>query len=134
MEMFDPPHPGESIREDCIKAVGLTVTAAAAELGISRQSLSEVLNGHNGVSADMALRLESKGWGSAEGWLRNQASYDLWHARQAAKAMQSHRLDAEGGAKEREAPWKKFHAAGAGFHALRSTHTRGAAKKTAKRR
>jgi addiction module HigA family antidote len=85
MEMFNPPHPGESIREDCIKAVGLTITAAAAELGISRQSLSEVLNGHNGVSADMALRLENKGWGSAEGWLRNQASYDLWQARQAAK-------------------------------------------------
>jgi addiction module HigA family antidote len=81
MEMFNPPHPGESIREDCIKAVGLTVTAAAAELGISRQSLSEVLNGHNGVSADMALRLENKGWGSAEGWLRNQISYDLWQAR-----------------------------------------------------
>jgi addiction module HigA family antidote len=89
MEMFNPPHPGEIIREDCIKAVGLTVTAAAAELGISRQSLSEVLNGHNGVSADMALRLENKGWGSAEGWLRNQVSYDLWQARNRDEAPSS---------------------------------------------
>jgi antitoxin HigA-1 len=138
MEMFDPPHPGESIREDCIKAVGLTVTAAAAELGISRQSLSEVLNGHNGVSADMALRLENKGWGSAEGWLRNQASYDLWHARQAAKAQpratKAHRLDAEPGAREREAPWKKFHAAGAGFRAHGSAQAHGLAKKSAAKR
>jgi antitoxin HigA-1 len=138
MEMFNPPHPGESIREDCIKAVGLTVTAAAAELGISRQSLSEVLNGHNGVSADMALKLENKGWGSAEGWLRNQASYDLWHARQAAKAKpratKPHRLDAEPGAQEREAPWKKFHAAGAGFRAHGSAHARGVAKKSAAKR
>ena len=134
MEMFNPPHPGESIREDCIKAVGLTVTTAAAELGISRQSLSEVLNGHNGVSADMALRLENKGWGSAEGWLRNQASYDLWHARQAAKAKpratKAHRLDAEPGAKKREPLWKKYHAAGAGFPA----HGFAAAKKSAAKR
>jgi addiction module HigA family antidote len=86
MEMYDPPHPGESIREDCIKAVGLTVTDAAAKLGISRQSLSEVLNGRNGVSAEMALRLEKMGWGSAIGWLRNQASYDLWQARSRARA------------------------------------------------
>jgi antitoxin HigA-1 len=138
MEMFNPPHPGESIREDCIKAVGLTVTTAAAELGISRQSLSEVLNGHNGVSADMALRLENNGWGSAEGWLRNQASYDLWHARQAAKAKsratKARRLDAEPAAQEREAPRKKFHAAGAGLHALRSAHARGVAKKSAAKR
>lgn len=81
MEMFNPPHPGESIREDCIEAVGLTVTDAAARLGVSRQSLSEIINGHNGVSAEMALRLEAMGWGSAVGWLRNQASYDLWQAR-----------------------------------------------------
>jgi addiction module HigA family antidote len=147
MEMFDPPHPGESIREDCIKAVGLTVTAAAAELGISRQSLSEILNGHNGVSADMALRLEEKGWDSAEGWLRNQASYDLWQARQAkALAAKRNRLDAStdddmlklraelGG--EREETWKNFHAAGAEFRAHGSGHAHGSAgpKKSAAKR
>jgi addiction module HigA family antidote len=145
MEMFNPPHPGEIVREDCIKAVGLTVTAAAAQLGISRQSLSEVLNGHNGVSAEMALRLENKGWGSAEGWLRNQASYDLWQARQAAKtkALAAKRnrltLKAEPGAQEREATWKKYDAAGPGFGAHGSGHAhfagskKSAAKSAAKR-
>jgi addiction module HigA family antidote len=86
MEMFNPPHPGESIREDCIVPSGLSVTDAAAQLGISRQSLSEVINGHNGISADMALRLEKMGWGAAVGWLRNQASYDLWQARHREEA------------------------------------------------
>ena len=81
MEMFNPPHPGEIVREDCIKAAGLTVTEAAMRLGVSRQSMSELINGRNGVSADMALRLERAGWGSAEGWVRNQGAYDLWQAR-----------------------------------------------------
>lgn len=85
MEMFDPPHPGESLREDCIAAAGLTITTAATQLGVSRQSLSEIVNGRNGVSAEMALRFEKVGWGAAEGWLRNQAAYDLWQARRAAK-------------------------------------------------
>ena len=82
MEMYNPPHPGEIIREDCIKPLGLTVTEAAEGLGVSRQSLSELLNGRNGISAEMAIRLEKAGWGSAESWLRNQATYDLWHAKQ----------------------------------------------------
>ena len=58
--------------------------AAAKGLGISRGSLSELLNGHNGVSAEMALRLEKAGWSTAETWLRMQLGYDLWHARQRA--------------------------------------------------
>jgi addiction module HigA family antidote len=82
MEMFNPPHPGEIIREDCLKPHNLSVTAAAKGLGVSRQSLSELLNGRNGISADMALRLEMAGWGTAESWLRNQVTYDLWHAKQ----------------------------------------------------
>lgn len=84
MEMFEPPHPGEIIREDCLKPLNLTVTEAAKGLGVSRQSLSELLNGRNGVSADMAIRLEKAGWGAAELWLRNQLSYDLWRARRHA--------------------------------------------------
>jgi antitoxin HigA-1 len=87
MEMYSPPHPGETIREDCIKALGLSVTAAAKGLGISRQSLSEVLKGRNGISADMALRLELAGWSTAETWLRLQASYDLWHVRQRTASL-----------------------------------------------
>ena len=84
MEMFHPPHPGEILREDCLKAVGLSVTAAAKWLGVSRVTLSELLNGHNRVTAEMAIRLEKAGWGSAESWIRNQASYDLWEAKQRA--------------------------------------------------
>jgi addiction module HigA family antidote len=81
MEMFNPPHPGEIVREDCLIPAGLSVTDAAKHLGVSRQSMSELLNGRNGISADMALRLEKAGWSTAESWLRNQASYDLWQAR-----------------------------------------------------
>ena len=65
MEMFNPPHPGEILREDCIIPAGLSVTEAALRLGVSRQSMSELLNGRNGISADMALRLEKAGWGAA---------------------------------------------------------------------
>ncbi len=85
--MFDPPHPGEIVREDCLNPLGLTVTEAAKGLGVSRQSLSELLNGRNGISADMALRLEKAGWSTAESWLRNQMTYDLWHARQRASQI-----------------------------------------------
>ena len=84
MEMHNPPHPGEIIREDCLQPLGLSVTAAAKWLGISRGSLSELLNGHNGVSAEMAIRLEKAGWSTAETWLRMQLTYDLWHAKQNA--------------------------------------------------
>ncbi len=87
MQMFNPPHPGEMIREDCLAPLKLTVTDAAKGLGVSRQSLSELLNGRSGISADMALRLEKAGWGTAESWLRNQMSYDLWQAKQHADRL-----------------------------------------------
>ena len=70
----------------------LSVKEAAKGLGVSRQSLSELLNGRNGISADMALRLEKAGWSTAESWLRNQLSYDLWQARQRAKTMKVKRF------------------------------------------
>ena len=87
MEMFNPPHPGEIVREDCLRPLDLSVTAAAKWLGVSRGSLSEMLNGHNGISPDMAIRLEKAGWGSAESWLRNQLSYDLWQAKQRSQTI-----------------------------------------------
>ena len=87
MVMFNPPHPGEIVREDCLIPSGLSVTEAAKGLGVSRQSLSELLNGHNAMSPDMAIRLEKAGWGSAESWLRNQLSYDLWRAKKRAAAI-----------------------------------------------
>jgi addiction module HigA family antidote len=87
MAMHNPPHPGEIIREDCLKPLGLSVTAAAAWLDVSRQSLSELLNGRNGVSAEMAIRLEKAGWSTAETWLGAQSAYDLWQAKRRAGSI-----------------------------------------------
>ena len=92
IEMFNPPHPGEIVREDCIAALDLTVTETAKGLGVSRQSLSDVLNGRAGISAQMAIRLEKAGWGTAEGWLRSQAAYDLWRAKKGAKRLKVRRF------------------------------------------
>ncbi len=83
--MFNPPHPAETLREDILPALGLSVTEAARQLGVSRVQLSRVLNQRSGISADLALRLEAwlatpEGGPSAESWLRGQAAYDLWRA------------------------------------------------------
>lgn len=83
--MYDPPHPGEIIREDCIAPLGLSVTQTAEDLGVSRTALSELLNGHMKVSPEMAVRLEKRGWSSAEVWLGLQADYDLWRVRTRAE-------------------------------------------------
>ena len=86
MEMHNPVHPGEIVREECLKPLGLTVTAAAEALGVTRKALSDLINGHTGISADMAIRLE-KGFGStADTWLRMQMQRDLWEARQRDQA------------------------------------------------
>ena len=82
MAMKNPPHPGRSIRENCLVPLGLSVTDAAAVLGVARHTLSRVLNGHAAVSPDMAIRLEKAGWSSADFWMRRQASYDLARARE----------------------------------------------------
>ena len=82
MVMHDPPHPGEVIREFCINPLGLTVTEAAEGLGVSRKTLSAVLNGRFGVSPGMAIRLSKAFGGSAESWITQQAQYDLWQASQ----------------------------------------------------
>lgn len=81
--MYNPPHPGETLREDVLPALGLTVTQAAEELGINRVTLSRVLNCKAGVSIDLALRLEAWLDGpTAESWLKGQLAYDLWQAEQ----------------------------------------------------
>ncbi len=83
--MHNPPHPGETLREDVLPALGLTVTAAAKQLCVTRAALSRVLNGRAAISPEMALRLE--GWlgvengGRADLWIAQQAAYDLWQAR-----------------------------------------------------
>jgi antitoxin HigA-1 len=84
MVMYDPPHPGEVIRELCLTPLGLTVKQAAEGLGVSRKSLSALLNGHFGISPEMAVRLAKAFGGSAESWLLQQAQYDLWHVMQRA--------------------------------------------------
>lgn len=84
--MFNPPHPGETLREDVLPALGLTVTEAAQQLGVTRTALSRVLHGHAGISPEMARRIQA--WlgvdrgGRAEVWLRMQMDYDLWMAEQ----------------------------------------------------
>ena len=84
MAMHDPAHPGDVIREACLKPLGLTVTATASGLGVTRKALSDLLNGHSGVSPEMAVRLEKAGWSTAETWLRMQLQRDLRVARQRA--------------------------------------------------
>lgn len=88
--MFDPPHPGLTLRDDVLPALGLSVTDAAAQLGVGRVTLSRVLNGRAGISPEMALRIEAwlgvKRGGEARLWLAEQASYDLWQAEKAARA------------------------------------------------
>ena len=81
MAMKNPPHPGYSIKENCLYPLGLNVTEAAKVLGVARHTLSRVLNGHAGISPEMAIRLEKAGWSNAEFWLRRQTSYDLAQAR-----------------------------------------------------
>ena len=78
MKMHNPPHPGEVIRDQCLEPLGLTVTAAAKGLGVTRKTLSELLNGHSGVSPEMAIRLSKAFGGTPETWLRLQMQYDLW--------------------------------------------------------
>lgn len=82
MNMYNPPHPGELVLEDCLKPLGLTITKAAAALGVSRKTLSEIVNGRAGISPEMAIRLSKAFGGGAEVWLRMQAAHDLWKVRQ----------------------------------------------------
>ncbi|CRI68055.1 putative plasmid maintenance system antidote protein, XRE family [Thiocapsa sp. KS1] len=83
--MDKPPHPGETLRDDVLPALGLTVTEVARQLGVTRAALSRVLNGRAAISPDMALRLEA--WlgteqcGRVELWLSQQMAYDVWQAR-----------------------------------------------------
>lgn len=87
MQMFNPPHPGEIIREFYLEPLGLTVTAVAQALGVSRNSVSELLNGHNGISPEMAYRL-SKAFGrTPESWMNLQTMYDLAQVQKKAESF-----------------------------------------------
>lgn len=90
--MHNPPHPGEIIRELCLEPLGLSVTATAEALGISRKILSAVLNTKAGISPEMAIRLSIAFNTSAESWLTQQSQYELWHAEQHRKDLKVIRL------------------------------------------
>lgn len=94
MKMHDPPHPGEVLRSLCIEPLGLTVTEAARALDVSRKTLSEILNGHSGISPEMAIRLSLAFDTTAESWLAQQLQYDLWQAEQKRDTLRVKRLTA----------------------------------------
>lgn len=94
MRMHNPPHPGEIIRSLCLEPLGVTVTEAAKALGISRKTLSAILNGRAGVSPEMAVRLSIAFGTSAESWLNQQTQYDLWHAERRRKQLRVMKLAA----------------------------------------
>ena len=92
MPMKYPPHPGLSIRHDCLEPLGLSVTDAAVHLGVSRKHLSDVLNGHSGISPEMAVRLDKAFGGSASAWYQLQAAFDLAQVMQRADEIDVKRV------------------------------------------
>ena len=94
MEIHNPPHPGEVIRELCLEPLEISVTAAARALDVTRKALSELLNGRSGVSPAMALRLAKAFDTTAESWLNLQQQYDLWQARRTVSVSKVKRLKA----------------------------------------
>ncbi len=94
MKMHNPPHPGEILRELCIEPLGLTITEAAEALGITRKTLSSILNGRSGISPEMAVRLSLAFGTSSEGWLNQQSLYDLWEAEKKRKQLNVRKLSA----------------------------------------
>jgi len=87
MAMKVPPHPGLSVRLDCLEALGLSVTAGAKVLGVTRQALNNLVNERAGISPEMAIRLDKAFGGTAEAWLALQVAYDLAQARKKPLAI-----------------------------------------------
>ena len=92
LQMHNPPHPGEILRELCIEPLGISVTEAAEGLGVSRKTLSAILNGRSGISPEMALRLSIAFNTSPESWLNQQTQYDLWLAKKEQKRIKVKKL------------------------------------------
>ena len=87
MPMKEPPHPGLSVRHDCLEPLGLTITDGAKVLGVSRQALNSVVNGKAGISPEMAIRLDKAFGGTADTWFALQSGYDLAQAKKTAKSI-----------------------------------------------
>ena len=94
MLMHNPPHPGEIIKELCLEPLELSVTEAAEALGVSRKTLSSIINGKSGISPEMAVRLSIAFDTSSESWLNQQTQYDLWQAEQHRNELRVKRLSA----------------------------------------
>jgi addiction module HigA family antidote len=94
IQMHNPPHPGQVLRELCIEPLGLSVTEAAEGLGVTRKTLSAVLNGRAGISPEMALGLSIAFDTSPESWLNQQTQYDLWVAQKGKKKLRVKKLRA----------------------------------------
>ncbi|MGA2143916.1 MAG: HigA family addiction module antitoxin [Bryobacteraceae bacterium] len=94
MKMHNPPHPGEVLRVLCLEPLNLTVTEAAQALGVSRKTLSSILNRRAGISPEMAVRLSMAFDTSAESWLNQQLQFDLWHAEKSRKHLRVVKLSA----------------------------------------
>lgn len=94
MLMHNPPHPGEIIKALCLEPLDISVTAAAKALGVSRKTLSAIINGNAGISPEMAVRLSIAFNTSAESWLNQQSQYDLWRAEQHRKELEVETLTA----------------------------------------
>lgn len=92
MPMKNPPHPGLSVRHDCLEPLGLSVTEAARKLGISRKQLSNVVNCRAGISPEMAIRLDKAFGGGADTWYRLQSAWDLAQAKRKAHRITVERL------------------------------------------
>jgi addiction module HigA family antidote len=92
MKMHNPPHPGEVLKVLCLAPLNLTVTEAARALGVSRKTLSGIVNGRAGISPEMAIRLSIAFNTSAESWLNQQLQYDLWHAERSRKRLRVAKL------------------------------------------
>ena len=94
MPMKSPPHPGLSVRRDCLEPLGLSVTEGARKLGVSRKQLSDIVNGQSGISPEMAIRLDKAFGGDANTWYRLQAAYNLAQAMKQADQIKVDRLQA----------------------------------------
>ncbi|MBX3302597.1 MAG: HigA family addiction module antidote protein [Nitrospira sp.] len=92
MRMKNPPHPGLSVRYDCLEPLGLSVAEGAKVLGVTRQAMNNLVSGKAGISAEMAIRLEKAFGGGAETWLRMQAAYDLAQAEKRASKIKVRRV------------------------------------------
>ena len=92
MTMKNPPHPGLSVRYDCLEALGISVTQGAKILGVTRQALNNLVNCKAAISPEMAIRLDKAFGGGAETWLRLQATYDLAQAEKYADKIKVRRV------------------------------------------